>query len=81
MNNLTKREKEDENYLVFQCLLHEYSPSYLPHMFMCICQNFLIADEILKKEIDVLLGITRHAPTSLPFVTTASHDDSIINEE
>lgn len=48
---------------------------------MCICQNFLVADEILKKEIDVLLTITKQATNSLPYHTSVSHDESIINDE
>ena len=89
LNTLKKREPREEQYLIFQCLFGEYSPAYLPHMFMCICQNFLIADETLRNEIEVLLSITKEAALPSSSFTTSPQpqgtqnivDGSIINEE
>jgi len=39
-------------------LFREHCPEYFPEMFMNVSQNFLLADETLRSDVDVLLDIT-----------------------
>ena len=45
--------------MIFCGLFQQRAPEYYAEMFMNICQNFLIADDDLRKELEVLLAITR----------------------
>lgn len=49
----------DEEYLVFCCLFSHQAPEYHAEMFMNMCQNFLIADEELRNELETLINITK----------------------
>jgi len=58
-SELDEQVNNDEQYLLFCCIFRQHAPKYYPDMFMNICQNFLIADDQLRQEIEVLLSITR----------------------
>lgn len=51
--------KTETQYLILVVLFREYSPDYFPEMFMNVCQNFLLADESLRADLNILLGITK----------------------
>ena len=51
------RIDNDQQYLLFQCAFKQHGLKYYPEMFINICQNFLIADDNLRSEIELLLQI------------------------
>lgn len=53
-------EIESQEYIIFQCLFQKNVPQYTYDMFINICQNFLVSDEKLIREIDELLDIIKN---------------------
>lgn len=51
---------DTEEYLIFKCLFEQHVPDYTYEMFANICQNFLVADDALRREFDLLLEIIRN---------------------
>lgn len=70
--NVTKEFIEDKDYIIIQFLYKQYTPEHFPIMFLNICQNFLIADEQLRKEVETLLDITKQVEKQ----ATSEHQDT-----
>ena len=64
--SLAKQINNDDQYLIFQCLFSQNGLKYYPEMFINICQNFLIADDQLRNEIENLLSITSKMQSGSP---------------
>lgn len=56
-NNIEGLDEEDR-YIIFEVIYDKHSPVYLPKMLMNICFKFLMADEVLKSDLELLLQIT-----------------------
>jgi len=44
-------------FIIFQCIFDSLYVKYYPEMFINICQNFLLADQELRSDINILLQI------------------------
>lgn len=56
-DSVSRVTKADDEYLIFQCAFKKNGLKYYPEMFINICQNFIIADDELRGEIEYLLSI------------------------
>ena len=63
--NRIEFEIESQEYIIFQCFFQKNAPIYTYDMFINICQNFLISDDKLTREIDELLYIIKNMYPSL----------------
>ena len=44
-------------FIIVQCIFESLYVKYYPEMFINICQNFLLADQELRSDINILLQI------------------------
>ena len=51
-------DSTEEKYLIFEAMLPQFSPIYIPIMLMNVCQKFINADQDLRQDIQMLLNIT-----------------------
>lgn len=77
---LDVKDSGSKKYIICEVSFNGKYIKYYPEMFINICQNFLTADLQLRKDIEVLLSISKKLKGDKKKETDKNEDDTFINK-